>query len=73
MPVSYTHLGTLNEAFGTGTAAVISPIGSLTWDDETVIVNNGEIGPVSHKIYDTITGIQSGNVEDKYNWVTIIK
>lgn len=65
--------GTLNEAFGTGTAAVISPIGSLTWDDETVIVNNGEIGPVSHKIYDTITGIQSGNVEDKYNWVTIIK
>lgn len=65
--------GKLNEAFGTGTAAVISPIGELTWGDETVEVNNGEIGPISHKIYDTITGIQSGAAKDKYGWVTIVE
>ena len=63
--------GTLNEAFGTGTAAVISPIGELSWEGEDVVINNGEIGPISHKIFDTITGIQSGRLEDKYHWVTV--
>ena len=65
--------GTLNEAFGTGTAAVISPIGELSWEGEDVVINNGEIGPISHKIFDTITGIQSGRLEDKYHWVTVIE
>ena len=62
--------GTLNEAFGTGTAAVISPVGELLWEDRTIMINNGEIGPVSHLVYDTITGIQSGKIEDKYGWIT---
>lgn len=62
--------GRLNEAFGTGTAAVISPIGELVWGDKKIIINNGEIGPISHKVYDTITGIQSGRLEDKYHWIT---
>ncbi len=62
--------GKLDEAFGTGTAAVISPIGELIWEGEHIVINNGEIGPISHKVYDTITGIQSGKLEDKYNWIT---
>jgi len=65
--------GKLNEIFGTGTAAVISPVGELIWEDKHMVVNGGEIGPVSHLVYDTITGIQSGKVEDKYNWVTNVK
>lgn len=62
--------GKLDEAFGTGTAAVISPIGELIWEDEHIVINNNQIGPVSQKIYDTVTGIQSGTVEDKYGWIT---
>lgn len=62
--------GHLDEAFGTGTAAVISPIGQLYFEGKEYVINNGEIGPISQKIYDTITGIQSGAVEDKYGWIT---
>ncbi len=62
--------GKLDEAFGTGTAAVISPIGLLEWEGKKVIINDGKIGPISQKVYDTITGIQSGAVEDKFGWVT---
>ena len=61
--------GKLEEAFGTGTAAVISPIGELNWNGNKIIVNNGKIGEVSQKLYDTITGIQYGVLEDKYNWI----
>lgn len=60
--------GKLDEAFGTGTAAVISPIGELNWDGNVIKINNGEIGEVSHKVYDTITGIQSGSTDDKFGW-----
>lgn len=62
--------GKLNEAFGTGTAAVISPIGQLEWGGKKIVINDGKIGPVSQKVYDTITGIQSGAIEDKYGWIT---
>lgn len=65
--------GLMEEAFGTGTAAVISPIGELNWDGKKVKINNGEIGDISRKIYDTITGIQSGKVEDKFNWTVEVK
>ena len=65
--------GKLNEAFGTGTAAVISPIGELNWEDKKISINNGEIGPVSHLVYDTITGIQSGRVEDEFGWTIEVK
>ncbi len=61
--------GTLEEAFGTGTAAVVSPIGEFNWRDETLIVNNGEIGQLSEKLYDELTGIQTGEVEDPFGWV----
>lgn len=65
--------GTFEEAFGTGTAAVISPIGELNWDGNNIIINNGQIGEVSQKIYDTITGIQNGKLEDKFGWTIEVK
>ena len=62
------HNGTLEEAFGTGTAAVISPIGELKWKDEVIKVNHGEIGEVTQMLYDTLTGIQNGSLEDPFEW-----
>ena len=64
--------GRLSEAFATGTAAVISPIGQLGWKGKDIILNNFEIGDHSQKIYDLITGIQDGTLEDKHNWITKI-
>ncbi len=60
--------GTLDEAFGTGTAAVISPIGELFDNGETMIINNNEIGAISRKLYDAMTGIQWGKCEDTMGW-----
>ena len=65
--------GRLKEAFGTGTAAVISPIGELKWGDDIMIINNGEIGPVSQKLYDTLTGIQWGKLPDTMGWTVEVK
>ncbi|WP_257985845.1 branched-chain amino acid aminotransferase [Bacillus sp. M6-12] len=60
--------GFLEEAFGTGTAAVISPVGELFWQGEKLLINNGETGELSKKLYDTLTGIQTGKVEDPFGW-----
>ncbi len=60
--------GTLEEAWGCGTAAVVSPIGELCYKDVKYTVNNGEIGKVTQYLYDTLTGIQWGNLEDTYGW-----
>lgn len=69
---AYTE-GHLEEAFGTGTAAVISPVGELNWLGRKMIINNNEIGEVSKKLYDTITGIQTGKLEDLHDWTVEIK
>ena len=60
--------GKLNEVFGTGTAAVISPVGELKWGDKVMKINNGEIGPISAYAYKTLTDIQWGRVKDPYGW-----
>ena len=60
--------GTLKEAWGCGTAAVISPIGELCYKDKKYTINNGEIGKITHHLYDTLTGIQWGKAEDTYGW-----
>jgi len=65
--------GLLDEAFGTGTAAVISPIGEFNYQNEKWIVNNGETGDLSKKIYDTLTGIQTGKIDDPFDWVVKVK
>lgn len=60
--------GKLDEAFGTGTAAVISPIGELKWGEKHMVINGGQIGPLSHRLYDTLTGIQWGKRDDPLGW-----
>ena len=64
--------GKLEEAWGTGTAAVISPIGELKYGDLVMPVNNGEIGEVTHMLYDTLTGIQWGKIKDEFGWTVKI-
>ena len=61
--------GKLEEAWGTGTAAVVSPVGEMTWNDQSVVINGGRIGPVTQKLYDTLTGIQWGTHSDPHGWV----
>ncbi len=60
--------GNLKEAWGCGTAAVVSPIGELCYKDVKYPINNGEIGEVTQMLYDTLTGIQWGKIEDTYGW-----
>ena len=65
--------GMLDEAFGSGTAAVISPIGELSWNGHPITINRGEIGKVSSELYRTITGIQKGMVQDDFGWTVEVK
>ena len=67
------HDGTLEEAFGTGTAAVVSPVGEFVYKDDPVVVNDFKIGELTQKLYDTLTGIQWGKLEDKYGWTTPVE
>ena len=60
--------GTLEEAFGTGTAAVISPIGQLTWLDQDIVINGGNTGSTAKKLYDSLSDIQYGRTDDVFNW-----
>jgi len=60
--------GKLEEAWGCGTAAVVSPIGELCYKDVKYPINNGEIGEVTQMLYDTLTGIQWGKISDSYGW-----
>ncbi|MCD8145741.1 MAG: branched-chain amino acid aminotransferase [Clostridiales bacterium] len=60
--------GKLEEVFGTGTAAVVSPVKELRWKDEVAYISDGKIGPLTQKLYDTLTGIQWGKIEDTKGW-----
>ena len=62
------NAGKLEEVFGTGTAAVISPVGKLRYKDDVMQIGDGSIGPISQKLYDTITGIQLGKIADEFGW-----
>ena len=59
---------TLEEAWGTGTAAVVSPIGELYYQEQGYVVNGGRIGELSQKLYDELTGIQWGKRDDPFGW-----
>lgn len=61
--------GKLEEVFGSGTAAVVSPVGSLVYNGCEYIINNGEMGEMSKMFYNTLVGIQYGKIEDKFNWI----
>ncbi len=65
--------GTLEEAWGCGTAAVVSPIGELCYKDKKFVINGGKIGEVTQHLYDTLTGIQWGKIEDKFGWTMLLK
>ncbi len=66
--------GRVLEAFGTGTAAVISPIGELKWGEKQMVFNGGKIGSLTQRLYDTLTGIQYGRLPDPHGWsVTVCK
>jgi branched-chain amino acid aminotransferase len=62
------HRGTLREVWGTGTAAVISPVGELAYKDERIVINGGKIGALTQRLYDAIVGIQYGTVPDSHGW-----
>jgi branched-chain amino acid aminotransferase len=70
--ISASKRGGLKEAFGTGTAAVISPVGKIQYGDHRIIINEGKIGRLSQRLYDEITGIQYGERADKYGWCYLI-
>lgn len=61
--------GTLNEAFGTGTAAVVSPVGLINYKGKEIIINNQQMGKVTAELYDKLTGIQYGRYDDKFGWI----
>lgn len=65
--------GKLDEVFGTGTAAVISPVGHLKWGDKVMEINDNKIGKISQMLYDTMTGIQWGKIPDEFGWIKEIK
>lgn len=62
----------LEEAFGTGTAAVISPIGEFNYNNKIMVVNNNQIGELSQKLYDNLTGIQWGKLKDTFGWTKVL-
>ena len=65
--------GRLSEAFGTGTAVVISPVGQFTYQDRVAVLGDGKTtGEVTRKLYDTLTGIQYGRVPDPHGWVDLL-
>ncbi|GGG14428.1 branched-chain amino acid aminotransferase [Paenibacillus abyssi] len=65
--------GSLEEAFGTGTAAVISPIGELNWRAEKLVIRDGQTGELSRKLYETLTGIQTGTIPDPFDWMVEVR
>ena len=71
--VSAARDGSLKEAFGTGTAAVISPVGTINFSGEDLVINNGEMGKITSWLYDRITGIQTRRYADDFGWVYRVK
>lgn len=65
--------GRLEEVFATGTAAVISPVGELYWNDKHIVINNNEIGELSQKLYDELYGIQTGEKADTRGWAVPVE
>ena len=61
--------GTLEEVFGSGTAAVISPVGVLEYKGKEYVINGGKVGPFAQKMYDYIEGLHIGEIEDKYGFI----
>lgn len=61
--------GKITEAFGSGTAAVITPVGALCYKEQNISIGSGGVGTLTQKLYDTLTGIQTGHLPDRFGWV----
>jgi len=70
--VAAHEAGTLEEVFGTGTAAVISPVGELAYKGKKMVINGGKIGPLTQRLYDAIVAIQYGKAPDPDGWTLTI-
>ncbi|HIJ96329.1 MAG TPA: branched-chain amino acid aminotransferase [Desulfuromonadales bacterium] len=65
--------GKITEAFGSGTAAVITPVGKLCYKDEVLQLTGGNVGQITQNLYDTLTGIQTGKLKDDFGWVRFVE
>ena len=65
--------GKLEEVFGTGTAAVVSPVKELDWEGKVAHISGGKIGELTQKLYDTLTGIQWGKLPDTKGWIVPVE
>ena len=65
--------GSLQEIFGSGTAAVISPVSQLAWHEEVLTVGDGKVGPIAQRFYDALTDIQYGRAEDPFGWIVPVE
>ena len=65
--------GLVTEAFGSGTAAVISPVGKLCYKDRCFQLSGGMVGTITQKLYDTLTGIQTGRLDDQFGWIRFVE
>ncbi|RDU23920.1 branched-chain amino acid aminotransferase [Anaerosacchariphilus polymeriproducens] len=65
--------GTLEEVWGTGTAAVVSPVSHLRWENKVSKIKDGGIGELSKKLYENITGIQLGKIQGPDGWIEVVK
>ena len=64
--------GKITEVFGCGTAAVIAPVGKFGYKDDEYTINNYEVGPVAKRLYQELTDIQYGRIEDRFGWTVTI-
>ncbi|QTA92362.1 branched-chain amino acid aminotransferase [Desulfonema magnum] len=64
--------GKLQEIFGSGTAAVISPVGEMKYGDKVITVSDGKVGPIANKLFKTIQDIQYGKAEDPMSWIETV-
>ena len=66
--IEASQSGRLQESFATGTAAVISPVGELLYEEVSYPINKGETGPLSVRLFEELQAIQYGRVEDPFGW-----
>jgi branched-chain amino acid aminotransferase len=60
------------EIFGSGTAAVISPVGELKYNEKSIHIGGGKVGPIAHRLFETLTDIQYGKIKDPMGWVEAV-
>nr|MDO8086936.1 branched-chain amino acid aminotransferase [Candidatus Sigynarchaeum springense] len=67
--ITASENGTLTEAFGTGTAAVVTPVGELIYKGKHMVINGGKVGKITQRFYDDLVAIQYGTKKDPYDWL----